>query len=54
MNRFLKIGNYFQPLTIFRKYFILKIWEFYEYAYVIYDINLVFQYWTKWKKSKYQ
>ena len=49
MERFGKIVNNLQPLTIFAKRSILDIWEGCEYAYFIYDINSVFAYWTKWK-----
>ena len=35
MERFAKIVNNFQPLTIFTNRSILDIWEGYEYAYVM-------------------
>ena len=54
MERFVKIVNNFKPLTIFGKRSILDIWEDCEYAYVIYDINSVFAYWTKRKGNTYQ
>ena len=40
-----------KELTIFPKRCVLDIWEGCEYAYVIYDINSVFAYWTNWKEK---
>ena len=54
MERFVKIVNHFQPLTIFAKRFILDMWGGCEYSYVINEIDLVFTYWIKWKGNAYQ
>ena len=39
MERFAKIVNGFQSLTIFAKYFILDAWQGSEYAYAYYCLN---------------